>query len=87
MPTEWRMPRIGVAWDSTDRPLEQVGYLLVDGGIWANNPVMLAVIEPLTCFDAGLARFKVLALGCGDDPYIVSAWQIRLGGLFLLGRI
>ena len=27
------------------RPLEHGGYVLVDGGVWANNPVMLAVIE------------------------------------------
>jgi uncharacterized protein len=64
------------------RPFEQGGYLLVDGGVWANNPAMLAVIEALTCFDVDRARIKVLSLGCGDDPYIVSSWQIRLGGLF-----
>jgi len=43
---------------------------------------MLAVIEALTCFDVGRARIKVLSLGCGDDRYVVSDWQIRLGGLF-----
>ena len=64
------------------RPFEQGGYLLVDGGVWANNPVMLAVIEALTCFDVDRGRIKVLSVGCGDDPYVVSSWQIRLGGLF-----
>jgi hypothetical protein len=64
------------------KPLEQGGYLLLDGGVWANNPARLAVIEALTCFDVDRARIKMLSLGCGDDPYIVSDWQLRLGGLF-----
>lgn len=64
------------------RPLERGGYLLVDGGVWANNPVMLAVIEALTCFAVTPSQIDVLTIGCGDDPYVVSPRQIRLGGLF-----
>jgi len=64
------------------RPLEHNGYLLVDGGAWANNPVMLAVIEALTCFTVDPTRVDVLTLGCGDHPYVVSLRQIRFGGLF-----
>jgi hypothetical protein len=64
------------------RPLEDGGYLLVDGGVWANNPIMLAVIEALTCFTVDRAQVDVLNLGCGDDPYVVSSDQIGLGGPF-----
>lgn len=64
------------------RPLEDEGYVLVDGGVWANNPVMLAVIEALTCFTVEPTQIDVLTIGCGDDPYIVSPKQIRLGGRF-----
>ncbi|SHM56715.1 Patatin-like phospholipase [Paracoccus solventivorans] len=64
------------------RPLERGGYLLVDGGVWANNPVMLAVIEALTCFTVESNQIDVLTIGGGDDPYIISSRQIRLGGLF-----
>jgi hypothetical protein len=62
------------------RPLEHNGYTLVDGGVWANNPVMLAVIEALTCFDIDRDRIDVLSLGCGDDPYVISPLQSALGG-------
>lgn len=62
------------------RPLEHNGYTLVDGGVWANNPVMLAVIEALTCFDLDRDQIDVLSLGCGDDPYVVSPLQSALGG-------
>ena len=80
-----RMVSVGLATAAAPayyRPLEHNGYLLVDGGVWANNPVMLAVIEALTCFTVEPASIDVLTLGCGDDPYIVSSSQIRLGGLF-----
>ena len=60
---------------------EHNGYTLVDGGVWANNPVMLAVIEALTCFDIDRDRIDVLSLGCGDDPYVVSPLQSALGGV------
>jgi len=62
------------------RPLEHQGYTLVDGGVWANNPIMLAVIEALICFDVDRSQIDVLSLGCGDDPYVVSPLQSALGG-------
>lgn len=80
-----RMVTVGLATAAAPtyyRPLEDGGYLLVDGGVWANNPVMLAVIEALTCFKITPEQIDVLTLGCGDDPYVVSPVQIRLGGLF-----
>ena len=64
------------------RPLVEGGYTFVDGGVWANNPSMLAVIEALTAFDVDCDRIDVLSLGCGDDPYRVNWWQRRFGGLF-----
>jgi uncharacterized protein len=62
------------------RPLEHRGYTLVDGGVWANNPVMLAVIEALVCFDLERDQIDVLTLGCGEDPYVISDDQINAGG-------
>lgn len=79
------MVSVGLATASAPtyyRPLEHNGYLLVDGGVWANNPVMLAVIEAVTCFTVKAPQIDVLTLGCGDDPYVVSSLQIKLGGLF-----
>jgi patatin-like phospholipase/acyl hydrolase len=64
------------------QPLEHEGYTLVDGGVWANNPVMLGVIEALTCFDIDRDQIDVLSLGCGDDKYVVSKPQQVRGGLW-----
>ena len=52
----------------------------MDGGVWANNPVMLAVIEAMICFDLDHDQIDVLTLGCGDDPYVVSPCSRILGG-------
>ncbi len=68
------------------RPLEHNGYTLVDGGVWANNPVMLAVIEALVCFDIERDQIDVLSLGCGEDSYVVSDDQMNAGGKTSLGR-
>jgi patatin-like phospholipase/acyl hydrolase len=80
-----RMVTVGLATAAAPtyfRPLEHGGYVLVDGGVWANNPVMLAVIEALTCFDIGRDQIDILTLGCGDDPFIVSRAQIAKGGIW-----
>lgn len=79
-----RMVKIGLATAAAPaffRPLPDNGYVFVDGGVWANNPIMLAVVEALTCFDVGRDQIEVLSLGCGDDPYVVSPRQLRGGGL------
>ncbi len=78
-----QMVTVGLATSAAPtyfRPLEHGSYTLVDGGVWANNPAMLAVIEAMICFDIGRDQIDLLSIGCGDDPYVVSATQINFGG-------
>lgn len=80
-----RMLTVGLATAAAPtffKPLEHGGYTLVDGGVWSNNPVMLAVIEALTCFTISTEQIDVLTLGCGDEKYVVSKSQISWGGLW-----
>jgi patatin-like phospholipase/acyl hydrolase len=80
-----RMVNVGLATAAAPsyfRPLQHGGHTLVDGGVWANNPIMLAVIEALICFEIGRDQIDVLSLGCGDDRYVVSEPQITKGGLW-----
>lgn len=62
------------------RPLQDGGYTFVDGGVWANNPIMIAVVDVLTCFDVPRENVRILSLGCGDDSYVVGAPKIVRGG-------
>jgi patatin-like phospholipase/acyl hydrolase len=85
-----RMVTVGLATAAAPtyfRPLEHAGYTLVDGGVWSNNPIMLAVIEALICFDVGRDQIDVLSLGCGDDRYVVSKSEITKGGLWQWKKI
>jgi hypothetical protein len=46
------------------------GARLIDGGIWANNPMGMAVVEAVGVLGWDRERLKVLSLGCGDDVYV-----------------
>jgi len=63
------------------RALPTSGYMLIDSGVWANNPLMLAITEAMICYDVPRERIKVLSLGCGDDPYYVTRRMVG-GGLW-----
>jgi patatin-like phospholipase/acyl hydrolase len=64
------------------RPYEHGGYILVDGGVWANNPIMLGLVEALTSFDVTREKIEILSIGCGDEPYVVSDAQMQKGGMW-----
>jgi patatin-like phospholipase/acyl hydrolase len=79
------MTKVGAATAAAPtffQPLEDGGYTFVDGGVWANNPIMISVVDALSCFDVPRERIRVLSLGCGDDPYVVDKKQIVRGGIW-----
>jgi patatin-like phospholipase/acyl hydrolase len=64
------------------RPLQDAGYTFVDGGVWANNPIMIALTEALTSFKVTRNQIRILSLGCGDSPYSVTGRKISRGGMW-----
>jgi patatin-like phospholipase/acyl hydrolase len=56
------------------------GYLMVDGGIWANNPVMNALVDVLACYEIDRSQIEILSLGCGETMFKVDDRTAR-GGL------
>jgi hypothetical protein len=64
------------------RPMHKNGYILVDGGVWANNPVMIALIDALTCFRLERRQIRILSVGCGSKPYRVKHQMIAFGGMW-----
>ena len=83
---DWRRRMVDVALATSAaptiyRPLESGGYRLIDGGVWANNPTMLAVVEAMIAYDVPRERIKVLSIGCGDEPYLVTR-RMTWGGLW-----
>lgn len=57
---------------------------LVDGGVWANNPVSLAVVEAITLLGQPVEDVDVLSLGCTEEALDLK--QKGHTGLFWLRR-
>jgi len=53
-----------------------------DGGVWANNPVMIALVDAMSCFDVDRHKIEILSLGCGDQDLRMTDGQIKRGGMF-----
>ena len=64
------------------KPVLQDGYILVDGGIWANNSTMMALVEALTCFSVQREQIAILSIGCGQDGFRINAKQTAGAGQF-----
>lgn len=61
--------------------VENHGYKMVDGGIWANNPVMLAVVDVLANYDIAPDNIRILSIGTGDETVRLAERHLT-GGLF-----
>ena len=48
------------------------GIGLVDGGVWANNPVALAVVEAISLLGWDPKTLQVLSLGCVNEIYALA---------------
>ena len=71
-----RMVNVALATSAAPTYLSAIsnnGYVMLDGGLWANNPVMNAVTEALSCFDIERHQVQILSLGCGETSFKVDA--------------
>ena len=78
-----RMVRVGLATAAAPtyfRSVENSGYVMVDGGLLANNPIMNAVTDAIACFDLDRSQIRVLSLGCGETSFKVDPAR-AIGGL------
>lgn len=55
------------------------GYVMIDGGVWANNPIMNALVDVLACYDVPRENVRILSLGTGEEAFTVDK-AARVGG-------
>jgi uncharacterized protein len=72
---DWRVPLWEVAAATSAAPaffrafsLPDDHVRLIDGGVWANNPAMVGVVEAVSVFGQPLDTIRVLSLGTTADP-------------------
>lgn len=54
---------------------------LIDGGVWANNPVGLAAVEAVTILQANPRQVRILSVGCPTAPMNLHRTFPRFWGL------
>lgn len=42
--------------------------MFLDGGIWANNPIMVAIVDVLSAYDLTCEQLQILSIGTGNFP-------------------
>ena len=83
---DWKLSMVDVALCTTAAPTYFSAYAndgthFMDGGVWANNPIMLGIVDAMSCHRITPDQIKCLSLGCGDFSVQISEQQI-IGGIF-----
>jgi uncharacterized protein len=84
---DYQLPAVEVALATAAAPTyfptyrSHAGLPLVDGGMWANNPVGLAVVEAIGVLGWQADNLRVLSLGCTTEPLKAKPGQISRHGL------
>ncbi|MEP5761708.1 MAG: hypothetical protein ABJ327_20835 [Litoreibacter sp.] len=47
-------------------------FVMVDGGLFANNPVMNALVDVLACYDVPRENIRILSIGTGEGTFSLS---------------
>jgi uncharacterized protein len=69
---DWRIPMVDVAMATSAAPLyfpaaRVDGHRLIDGGVWANNPSVVAIAEAVSMLDVPLSSIRLLNVGTIDQ--------------------
>jgi uncharacterized protein len=87
---DWRELMVDVAMATTAAPtflpaFRLRNHRLVDGGLWANNPTLVGVVEAVSTFEIPLSDIHVLSLGTTDECARLGE-RLDNGGLYAWGR-
>jgi len=75
----WEVARATSAAPTFIAGLEDGGHIFLDGGLWANNPIIVAIVEAMSAFDISLGQLQVLSIGTGSSQFEISRTAALLG--------
>lgn len=84
---DWRERMLTIARATAAAPTyfpiyKDRGRFFADGGVWANAPLMIGLVDALACYQIDRRQVHILSLGSGDSEITVTNKQIRYGGLW-----
>jgi uncharacterized protein len=67
----WKVARATSAAPTYLKGLEhkESGRVFIDGGVWANNPAMIALVDALSAYDLEFDQIEILSIGTGNPPF------------------
>jgi len=72
---DYKVKVVDVAMATSAAPVYLPSYVspngipFLDGGLWANNPTGMAVVEAVTMLGVERTQIEVLSLGCTEEPH------------------
>lgn len=84
---DWREELLTIAMATAAAPsyfpvYRDRGRYFADGGVWANDPVMIGLVDALICNHLERRQVYILSLGTGDSEMQITTKQITLGGFW-----
>lgn len=81
---DWQTPAWEVARATAAAPTYLRGHrynleFFLDGGVWANNPMMLAIVEAISAYDVRLDQIRVISIGTGNPRPRLKQSAVRAG--------
>lgn len=77
----WKAARATSAAPTYLKGLEHTesGKIFIDGGVWANNPVMVALVDAVTAYELSFDQVEVLSIGTGNAPFELKSASVFKG--------
>lgn len=88
---DWKVPAWQVALATSAAPTyfpasRHIDHMRhIDGGVWANNPTMVGVVEAISMLNVSLDQIHVLSLGTSDEV-IRRPSRLNWGGKLIWGN-
>ncbi|MGJ0531834.1 CBASS cGAMP-activated phospholipase [Methylocystis sp.] len=58
---------------------EESGQIFIDGGVWANNPIMVGLVDAVTDYDIDFDQVSVFSIGTGNAPFTLRKPDVFRG--------